>query len=497
MEDILDLSGFEESWADRVTFYLGCSFTFEMALNNHGIPMKNMNLGRNASMYLTNIGLKQAGAFNADMIVTMRPIRKSQISEAFLISAQYPTSHGAPVHMGNPGRIGVTDLGQPTAGDTCEVEEDEVPVFWACGFTVSQAVMNAGKLASGMASMVIWSCDTWIILIIDPLLFFFFFSTAAPQLAFTHYSGSMFITDIQAQPKSIGDDFDVVVLSREHQPFFASVLEKRSVNTMHKLEKAILDDQGGRGVSHLYQESDLLKSVLSLSHAKRVAITTGFPVHTELEVKEETDGLPGALSICQALLALDKEVILIADSGTVGLYQSCADHMTELKVLKSAVKVIPYSSAVEILQNGRPDSPPWDCLLAIERAGRAKDGSYHTMKAKTVSVEPVDDLFIMAESNPLISTISIGDGGNELGMGKVYEQVVKYIPHGETIACTTATDFVIVAGVSNWAGYAVSLGLYVLSHSPIHWRYRNHAVDTDRIVTYELDNFLPTGDKVG
>ena len=308
----------------------------------------------------------------------------------------------------------------------------------------------------------------------------------------------MFITDVEANPKQItdSDDIDIMKVSRERQPFFASVIEVKSINIISKLEKILLDDPGKRGIVHLHQASELLKAVLALSHANRVAITTGFPVNTENKVKEETDGLPGALSICQSLLALDKEVVLISDSENVGLFESCVDKMVSLGALKTPVKVIPCQEAIDIWNEANVDVPPWDCLLAIERAGRAKDGKYHSMSNKLVSVEPVDDLFEMASRNPLVSTIGIGDGGNELGMGKVYEQVVKHIPHGEKIACEIPTDFVVVAGVSNWAGYAVSLGLYVASCSPIHWRYRNHGINADDIPNFNVMDFLPTNDQV-
>lgn len=306
----------------------------------------------------------------------------------------------------------------------------------------------------------------------------------------------MFLTDVQPQLSSIADKADIFQLSRQDQPYFASVLETKSVSVLLKLEKCLLDDPGKRGVIHLYTESDLVKSVLALSHASRVAITTGFPVHTHLDVKEETDGLPGALSICQGLLALDKEVVLISDSENQSLFESCIDHMVKEGSLKSSVEVLPCSKATEMWKAASSDAPPWDCLVAFERAGWGKDKIHRTMKAKPVSVDPVDEIFIMALSNPLVSTVAIGDGGNELGMGKVYEQVVKHIPLGEIIANVTPADFAIASGVSNWAGYAVTLGLYVASSSPMHWRYRNHAIDADQPPSLNRNNFIPTASQV-
>lgn len=305
----------------------------------------------------------------------------------------------------------------------------------------------------------------------------------------------MFITDKEAEPDCDSPEVEIVQLSRPDQPYFASAVDAKSAETLLRLEQSLLDDPGKRGVAHLYQKSDLLRAVLSLSHASRVAITTGFPVHTDLAVKEETDGLPGALAICQALLALNKEVALIADSQNVELFESCLSHSG----FGSQVEVVTCSRAVEMWKKAAGVSvpPPWDCLVAIERAGRAKDGSYRTMKALCVSVEPVDDLFVMALSNPLVSTVAIGDGGNELGMGRVYDQVVKHIPRGDEIASVTATDSLIASGVSNWAGYAIALGLHLVSSSPVHWRYRNHGiVPTNHTPKFDLNDFLPTMSQV-
>lgn len=322
----------------------------------------------------------------------------------------------------------------------------------------------------------------------------------APQLAFTHYAGSMFISDVQSQPVDLSDDVDIVQLSREGQPFFASVLERRSASVLLNLERSLLDDPGNRGVAHLYQESDLIKATLALSHASRVAVTTGCPVHAHLEVKEETDGIPGALSVCQALTALGKEVVLISDSQSQRLFESCVEHSRKEGTLSSPVEVITCSKAIELWDGatGLGHAPPWDCLLAIERAGRGKDGVHWTMKAAPLSVDPVDDLFLKALSHSSVSTIAIGDGGNELGMGKVHEQVVKHIPHGDTIASTTPADFVIASGVSNWAGHALSLALYVVSaSSPMHWRYRNHGIGVNQPPSLDKQDFFPTTSQVG
>lgn len=77
----------------------------------------------------------------------------------------------------------------------------------------------------------------------------------------------------------------------------------------------------------------------------------------------------------------------------------------------------------------------------------------------TAEAQP-DDNFL---HNTGCLTIGIGDGGNEIGMGKIpHETIVKNIPNGDLIHCRVPTDHLIVAGVSNWGAYALAAGVYVL-----------------------------------
>ena len=310
----------------------------------------------------------------------------------------------------------------------------------------------------------------------------------------------MFIADIKLSPTMLDDTVEIVQLSRPSAPYFTSVINRKSLPTFEALEQALLDDPGKRGVAHLFQKSDLLRATLALSHAHSVAVTTGFPVCTEFEIKEETDGLPGALAVCQALVTFGKDVTLVVDEGREKLYTSCVEHMVEVGALQAgSVAVIPFKEAKEKMKDAPSSSPPvYGCLVAIERAGRNSHGTYCSMKGKDISqyVESIDELFEMAQQNPHITTISIGDGGNELGMGKVYDSVVKNIPLGETIGCDVSADFLMAAGVSNWGGYALACGLYVASSSPFHWRYRNHAINADQSPQFDVHKFLPTAEQV-
>jgi uncharacterized protein YcsI (UPF0317 family) len=160
VEETADISGW---WRDDlVGFVIGCSFSFEEALVEDGIPPRNLSLGVNVSMFRTSIDTSPAGPFRGPLVVTMRPYRAADAIRAIQITSRFPAVHGAPVHIGDPGLIGIADLSRPDYGDPVPVEQDELPVFWACGVT-PQAVIAAAR----------------------------------PPFAITHAPGSMLVTDLK------------------------------------------------------------------------------------------------------------------------------------------------------------------------------------------------------------------------------------------------------------------------------------------------------------
>ena len=152
----------KEYWnSELVSFLLGCSFTFETALIRAGISLRHIDEGQNVPMYVTSIQTASAGMFHGPMVVSMRPIPRDKVVKAVQITSRFPGVHGAPVQIGEPEIIGITDLSKPDYGDPVAIRENEIPVFWACGVT-PQAVALESK----------------------------------PVQMITHSPGHMFITDI-------------------------------------------------------------------------------------------------------------------------------------------------------------------------------------------------------------------------------------------------------------------------------------------------------------
>ena len=148
---------------DLVSFLLGCSFSFEEAMQRAGLPVRHIDEGRNVPMYRTNIPTKPAGILRGPTVVSMRQLTVSQTIRAVEITSRFTKAHGSPIHAGNPAAIGIANIARPDFGDAVTIRPDEVPVFWACGVT-PQAVLMEVK----------------------------------PELAITHSPGCMFVSDVRA-----------------------------------------------------------------------------------------------------------------------------------------------------------------------------------------------------------------------------------------------------------------------------------------------------------
>lgn len=161
-ELVQELQDIRDLWRDDlVTFFLGCSFSFEEALLADGLEIRNITEGVNVPMYRTSIRCQSAGKFSGPMVVSMRPMKPADAIRAIQICSRFPQVHGAPVHFGDPAAIGISDLNQPDFGDAVSIKPGEVPVFWACGVTPQLAIAEA-----------------------------------KPELCITHSPGCMLVTDI-------------------------------------------------------------------------------------------------------------------------------------------------------------------------------------------------------------------------------------------------------------------------------------------------------------
>ena len=106
-ELVAEVEDVREHWRpDLVAFLIGCSFTFETALLEAGVPVRHVETGTNVPMYRTSVDTRPAGSLHGPLVVSMRPVPADQVATAVRVTSRYPAVHGAPVHVGDPRAIG-------------------------------------------------------------------------------------------------------------------------------------------------------------------------------------------------------------------------------------------------------------------------------------------------------------------------------------------------------------------------------------------------------
>src|SRR5262245_5504840 len=255
--------------------------------------------------------------------------------------------------------------------------------------------------------------------------------------------------------------------SREaHNVFMTSEQRIRAIRD------AIQCDVGNRGMARDPTDNlltafpnDLTDACRSIANhaAPRVGIVTGFMIPTVDPPTGETDGPPGALLLAQALHRHGIPCVLLSDaSGHDALWAGL-----ELLNLTQAITLVGLPMDLDpaaVFHITRPVTH----LIALERSGPSYGfesippehrGRNHTMRGRDITdlTAPAHRLFEVPRD---FVTIGIGDGGNEIGMGRIpYQTICKNIPNGELTACRTAADHLIVAGVSNWGAWALAAGM--------------------------------------
>lgn len=286
-------------------------------------------------------------------------------------------------------------------------------------------------------------------------------------------------------------------------------------------------DPGGRGIAAFFIPGAARRAAQALRGARRVLITTGFTV---ADKAPETDGPPGAAVLGHALGQLGARVRYVTDPQNVPLLEAA------LRVLGGRGDILVYPQqggvAPAWLRRERPTH-----MVAIERPGRGRGGDYLNARGASVAAwnHPIDELFVYCSdewkpgsnrgwpvrgargvarptsrsargsarpimrskqsvrqpcppgeggvgwARPLARrfvrpvTIGVGDGGNEIGMGKVRARLYRLGSLMARMAAVVSTDHLVVAGVSNWGAYGITAELGRLAGRPLL-----HTPETER-----------------
>lgn len=340
-------------------------------------------------------------------------------------------------------------------------------------------------------------------------------------------------------------------LYNNSRKFFSSMSSSIKISSLYdsnfnKLEEIVQRDEGKRGIKELLLPHGELKNATEkILTSECVTILTGFPCLLDRDIKTETDGPLGALSLVKSCLKLGKQINLLTDECNEEVLLACSassnlhnsiygkelnidENNTDNEIISNYTNLLDklnlstnlkkvlllnhlvlleknYLFKLNVLtKNGtlalesfpsREDqkdevderlnnlklnhfSEITDLIITIERAGCNKDGKYKTMRARDMThlISSIDDLlqpYIPSEEEEnnnkninkftSIDSIGIGDGGNEVGMGKIYDKILNSsINLKEEIACIQPTDYLLVSSVSNWGGYSLSAGFVAM-----------------------------------
>ena len=218
-------------------------------------------------------------------------------------------------------------------------------------------------------------------------------------------------------------------------PLFATtqieaLLVARNPRGMALVRQALLPGYIARAAALLYQPG------------QTVLIGTGFPVAGTFE----TDGPVGAIAIYRMLQTLGVKPVLV-----------CGDPLLSVLAGHFQVEAFPLGidgqqRAAQLLAQYQPAA-----VLCIERPGQAADGRYYNMRHEDISSKVADlDALMRLATCP---TVGIGDGGNEIGMGKIIATVRAL----DIRPAVTGCNELIVADVSNWAAYGLAYHWSLLS----------------------------------
>lgn len=218
----------------------------------------------------------------------------------------------------------------------------------------------------------------------------------------------------------------------------------------------IILDRDRRGISQLrhHLPADFCDRAarLILDNPGVALITTGFYILDAGLV--ETDGPPGALAIGGALERLGYDVVYVTDAHGIPVMNAIKSQSS--RVIEFPITDDPESQrfAANLLADLNPS-----VLIAIERCGFTHDLKFRNMRGRDITPYNARIDYLFAD-HP--ASVGIGDGGNEIGMGNLADEVTR-VDSLVKIPCVTRVTAPILASVSNWGGYGLAASLSKLS----------------------------------
>ena len=210
----------------------------------------------------------------------------------------------------------------------------------------------------------------------------------------------------------------------------------------------------GRNITALFEATRgalwAAASTIAAAQPARVGLITGFYVPQGSPPAAETDGPVGVALLAKGFERIGIPCRVATDEPCRG---ACSAALAGAECTDVPIDAVAIGSPLTPLTKTWRDAAITHAI-SIERCGRSADGAPRNMRGEDIGsyTAPLDDLF---SAGPW-ETIAVGDGGNEIGMGALSRSLIgRHVAHGETIACVTPAQHLIVAGVSNWGAYAI------------------------------------------
>lgn len=232
----------------------------------------------------------------------------------------------------------------------------------------------------------------------------------------------------------------------------------------------------GRNIAPLASAvpDDLKRASLGIAEsvAPSVVVLTGAYIPWASPAAAETDGPPGAAMLATGLATLGVPTRLLTDSWCFPVVSEATSAAGD-----SNLVVDRLDSEEDLSELVRKyETLGVTHLVSVERMGRAADGRVHNFRGEDITAFTPPSEALM--NVPSWTSIGIGDGGNELGMGRLSSALVSSaIADGQQIHCVTSSDALIVSGVSNWGALALLAAIALVRGVPANGLLRAPAAD--------------------
>lgn len=269
-----------------------------------------------------------------------------------------------------------------------------------------------------------------------------------------------------------------------------------------RLDRLVNIDIGERGVEPLFaaardlQDAPLVgaaaDTLMEVPMGGTVVITTGSVSRAWITPElGENDGPSGAAAIARALVLERNAVCIVLCEETLipairavmmaaGLFPVGLDQARIAQGDRSLATVVMMAFPVTD-EEGKAAAPAMldelapHLVFSTERVGRNDRGVYHSMRGIDYGMGRARVDFLVDEAMARgIPVVAVGDGGNEIGMGKVVAHVRAHVPYGDRCQCgcgggigaTTSCDVLVTAACSNWGCTAIAAAMAARTGNP-------------------------------